>query len=255
MIAPDGSFSDQVGMAGSSFAEGIGLPIPATYPSGQFGWVRKLSAGAPVDTDNNSRDFSYVAVDSNDSGHGSPALGVPTPSNLSSPQLHNDVLQSWLVDPKALASAYPNRIISGGNLIINRTVVNCSGQVPVPGGPCANAPGGTLGVTFTSLRFRITGLTTINSPGAGAGQAVLEAMKSPATGEVVNLSGGGSATVSVLPLDAPSAARMGGLNATWTATAGLPSGGLKPGDRINVEFEFHIVQGGSFNFAYNTEGR
>ncbi len=258
LVAPSGSVIDKVGFAGapSGFYAGTGLSVPPSLPSGQFGWVRNVSSGAPVNTNDNASDFSFVSTNDLEPANGSPVLGAPGPGNLVSPIVHNDVLQSSLLDPSVSQSSAPNRIYSAGSpgtLIVNRVFTNCSGQTPTPGTPCANVPAGTAAKTVTRLRFRITGVTTVNSPGAGSRQAVLKADTSTGETGLAPAPCSGTTDVVGLPLDSPSVSGSGGLNATWTATAELPSGGLAPGECINVEFEFDVTQTGQFNFAYNAE--
>jgi hypothetical protein len=248
---------DKVGFVGvgGGFSAGTALSLPPAFPSGEFAWIRKYSAGAPVNTNDNAADFTYVSTSDNDAAHGSPVLGAPGPGNLVSPRARNDILQSGLLSPSVPAASSPNRIVSNTSprtMIVNRTVTNCSGQPQV--GACLHAPAGTTAQTVTRLRFRITALTTLNSPGAGASQAVLKADSSAnQTGLPGANSCNGSTTVLGLTLDAPSTSGSGGLGSTWTATPKLPPGGLAPGQCINVAFKFDITQGGSFNFAYNAE--
>jgi hypothetical protein len=255
VVAPDGTATDAVGFTGAPADDrsGAGLATPSTLPTGQFAWVRNHSNGQPVNTHDNASDFSFIAASDNDATHGSPVLGAPSPSDLDSPLVHNDILQSSLLDPGRGASVSPNQIYTSGSpgtLIVNRTLTNCSGQAPVAGTPCANNPANTTPMTVTRLRFRITALTTLDSPGAGSAQAVLEADSSSGEPGI----GPGGSDVLGLPLDVPpSEAGMGGLNATWTATADLPSGGLLPDHSINVEFRFNVPQAGGFTFAYDSE--
>ena len=218
LVAPGGAVIDRVGFAGApaGFFAGTGLSAPAALPGSQFAWVRNVSAGRPVNTSNNAADFSYLALSGNDTAHGSPVLGAPGPGNLVSPIVHNDILQSGLLDPSAAAGSSPNRIFTAGSpgtLIINRTITNCAGQPRT--GACAGAPAGSTAQTVTRLRLRITGLTTLDSPGAGATQAVLKADSS--TGET-GLPGAntcnGSTNVIGLPLDSPSVSGSGGLGST-----------------------------------------
>ncbi len=257
LVAPGGAVIDRVGFAGApaGFFAGTGLTVPPALPAAQFAWVRNVSAGAPVNTSDNAADFSYVAAGDNDTAHGSPVLGAPGPGNLVSPVVHNDILQSGLLDPGVSAGSSPNRIFTAGSpgtLIINRTITNCSGQPRA--GACANALAGTTARTVTRLRLRVTGLTTLDSPGAGATQAVLKADSSSGeTGLAGANTCSGSTAVMGLTLDSPSVSGLGGLGSSWTATAGLPAGGLAPGQCINVEFKFDVAQGGRFSFAYNAE--
>jgi hypothetical protein len=255
LVAPGGAAIDRVGFAGSppEFFAGTALSVPKALPTGSFAWIRNFSAGAPDNTSDNKADFSYVATNDNDAAHGSPVLGAPGPADLVSPIVHNDILQSGLLDPSVSASSYPNRIYTRGSpatLVINRTITNCSGLPR--NGACVHAQPGFSPLTVTRLRFRITGLTTLHSPGAGSSQAVLKADTSSGEG---GMSGANacdrSTAVTGLTLDSPSSSGSGGLGSTWSAT--LPFGGLGSGQCINVEFEFNVSQGGKFNFAYNAE--
>jgi hypothetical protein len=259
LVALGGAVADAVGFQGAptTFYTGTPLTVPGTPPTGEYTWVRKSSGGLPVNTGNNSADFTFVSTSDNDSGHGSPVLGTASPSGLRSPSWHNDILQSSLLDPSVSATAYPNRVYTAGSpgtLIVNRTLWNCSGQPQT--GACANAASGTRAMTVTKLRFRITGLTTLNSPVAGGRQAVLAADTSNGESGLSDANANscnGSRAVLGLPLDAPSSSGAGGLGATWTATAELPAGGLAPGGCVNVEFEFDVAQTGTFSFSYNAE--
>jgi len=173
LLDPSGSVEDAVGFtdAPSGYASGTGIPEPDAYPTAQYGWVRTFADGAPVNTQNNSADFSYVAVGDDDATHGSPVLGDPTPSNVHSPVVHNEILQSTLLDPNVAATAAPNQIVTRGQngaddtVVFNRTLTNCSGLDPTAVTNCANAESGTTAMNVTDLQFRITGLTTDDSPG------------------------------------------------------------------------------------------
>ncbi len=248
---------DAVGFAGapSGFYSGTGLTVPPRLPTDDDAWVRRFSDGAPVDTDDNASDFAFVAVSAGDVTPSDAELGAPAPSDLASPIVHNNVLQSSLLDPGVSAAAAPNQLYTAGSpgtLILNRVLTNCSGQAPAPGTACANVPAGTTPMTVTRLRFRITGLTTLGAPGSGATQAVLEADSSSGESGLA-LSGGGTANPLGLTLDAPSISGMGGLDATWTATSLLPPGGLRAGAAIDVEFRFSVPKTGTFSFGYNSE--
>ena len=263
VIAPDGTSVDAVGFADASggLYAGTPIPLPASVASGDYAWARNFADGAPVDTGDNAADFAYVATGGDSGPAGSPVLGAPGPEDLASPVVHNDILQSSLLDPGAAQNASPNTVYtpgsngSPGTLIINRVLTNCSAQPQ--SGACVNGPGaGSVPQTATRLRFRVTGLTTIDSPGAGPAQAVLEAETSSGDGPYP-LSAGGSASGLGLALDAPSTTGMGGLNSTLTATGDLPGApsapGLAPGASIDVEFAFSVAQTGAFSFAYNAE--
>ena len=212
--------------------------------------------GVPVDTRDNQGDFALVSTDPAASGPGA-QLGAPAPRGNGSPTARNDILQSGLLDSSVPAQAAPNLIDSSDSprtLTINRTLTNCSGQPST--GACANAADDSTAHAVSRLWFRVTRLTTIGSPGAGGSQAVLEADNS--SGETAvsgatqcGLAGQLSGDVQPLTLLAPSTAGLAGLNSTWSVT--LPNGGLQPGQCINIEFTFDVLQAGTFTFAYNTE--
>jgi Lamin Tail Domain/FG-GAP-like repeat len=244
LIGPSGQTVDAVGFGSvaSAYREGAALaPVTAI---GQLAFVRRSADGAPVDTGENAADF--VAVDTAADGTTAAQLGAPRPDNSTAPTVKNDFLQSTLVDASKTAAQSPNRVLAPGQLTINRTIVNCSGSAktdPATSAACVNAAT-TSGKTITKLRFRITDLTTVGTPGTG--KAVLKAVaSSDATTDGIAVKG--------LPLDAPSASTGGGLNSTLTATSLLPAGGLAPGQSINVAFTFTIVKSGKFAFGYNTE--
>ncbi len=244
LIGPSGATVDAVGFGSvaAGYKEGTALtPVTAL---GELAFVRRFADGAPVDTGDNAADF--VAVDTAADGSTSAQLGAPRPDHTTAPTVKNDFLQSTLLDPAKTASQSPNRVVGGGQLTVNRRIVNCSGSAktdPATAAACVNAAT-TSGKTVTKLRFRITDLTTVGTPGAG--KAVLKAVaSSDATTDGISIRG--------LPLDAPSASTGGGINSTLTATSLLPAGGLAPGQSINVAFTFAVVTAGKFVFAYNTE--
>ena len=254
LVATDGAVIDAVGFAGApaGFATGAGIPFPAALPpaTDQYGWLRKFSAGSPVNTNDNASDFEFISTGDNDAAHGSPVFGAPDAPGLQSTVNRNGALQSSLLDPTVSTNSSPNRIFqpgvggAPGTLIINRTIINCTGS---SSGPCVNTSPSDMLANTIVLHLRITDLTTVGSPGAGPGQAVLEAVSSP---------GGtfGGVTVAGLTLQQPpNQPNGGGVNSTWDASVDLPSTGLLPGSGINVEFEFKVIQGGKFNFAYNAE--
>ena len=255
LVAPHATVIDRVGFQGApaGFFAGTGLSVPAALPTGQFAWIRRISGGVPVSTNNNAADFVFVSTNDNDAAHGSPVLGAPGPANLLSPIVRNDILQSGLLDPAAAAASFPNRVIHPGpprTLLINRTIFNCSGVHTTAA--CQSAPTGTTATTITGLRIRITQLTTVDSPGAGTSQAVLKADNSPGTGAVTggNLCNGHT-QVQAETLQSPSVSGSGGIGSSWTVP--LPAGGLQAGQCVNVSFQFDVTQGGTFSFAYNTE--
>ncbi len=246
LLNPNGTVVDAAGEkvappAGtvSDFSEPLGTttsgsPAPTSTPTGQFSYTRNFSAGLPVNTQNNSSDFSLLAVD----GSGGSTIGTPGAQDLASPVFHNDILQSSLIDPAQSANAAPNFSFNPGTGIvdINRQLTNCAGQATT--GPCVNAPANTASATVTRLQFRVTGLTT----------GVLLAVTSPG-GTVTGPNG--SDTVLPLTLASPAASSGGGVDSVLTAA--LPTGGIPAGSSVDVEFQFHAVGTGAYTFAYNAE--
>jgi predicted outer membrane repeat protein len=254
--ASEGSV-DAIGFvsAPAGYHAGVQLTVPSSLPSGEFAWVRKFADGALLNTGDNASDFVLVSTSAaSDPPADDAVLGAPGPQDSGSEVVHNDILQSSLLDPVAAEDVSPNMTYTAGSdgqpgtLIINRVLTNCSATATAVAA-CVNGPGsGSPAETATRLRFRITGLSTV---GSNTGTAVLDAEAS--SGESALTWSGGSGSPLGLPLDAPSTAGEGGLNSTLTATADLPAGGLTPGASVDVEFEFRVVTTGSFTFAYNTE--
>lgn len=215
-----------------------GTPMPERTFIGQGAYIRRSVAGRPQDTDDNAADF--VAVDTRaDEGSGT-ILGAPRPDRWDGPTNRNDVLQSSLVDPSKASTAAPNRVVGGGYMTINRAVTNCSGGLTT--GACVNADRSAEAVRITKLRFRVTALSTYGNSSA----ALLRLVSSDDASY-------GALGVRGLPLDGPSPASGGGLNASQVATQLLPDGGLAPGQSINVAFRFKVDRGGAYTFGYDTE--
>ena len=106
------------------------------------------------------------------------------------------------------------------------------------------------GGTVTRLRFRIVGLTTLNSPVLYTGQAELRALNST---DFVVATSLGALTVKGLTLEAPAdqGTTGGGLNASYTVA--LPSGGLAAGQSIDVNFRLGVKVAGRFSFNLTIE--
>jgi hypothetical protein len=230
LVAPDGAVTDAVGMttADPSYREGAGLTAPSTN-SAQLGFMRKLAGGLPVDTNDNAADFVLVATDGDTNNHGAGAVfGAPGPMGLASPLQRNDIVQSSLFAPSVAAGSAPNRTYDATTkaLTVRRTITNTSASQ-----------------TITALRLRITGITTYGT--ATSAQAILLAETS--TSETV----AGKAVEGITLDNPPSPPAGGGVGSSLTVP--LPSGGLAPGQSINIDLVFHVVRGGSFSFAYNSE--
>ncbi len=244
LVDSSGATVDAVGTtsAPASLREGAGL-APVAF-AGQGAYVRRSAAGRPVDSGDNAADFR--ALDTAATTGAGTVLGAPRPDGVFGPTNRNDILQSSLLDPSAAASASPNRVVRPATagqpalLTINRTITNCSGGSTAPA--CANADRSAPALTVTKLRFRITELSTVGASDA----AILRVVG----GEDASYGGLG---VRGLPVDAPSPASGGGLNATLTATQLLPAGGLVPGASITVAFTFRVDRAGAYRIGYDTE--
>ncbi len=233
VMAGDGTVTDAVGMTGSPPDLHAGTPLTVPVQTrAQSDYVRVYAAGVPVDTNNNAADFRFVATDVNATiDHGTPGatLGAPGPAGLASSVNANAFAPSTLLDPKVAASAPPNRSYdpTTKSLVVRRTITN------------------TSKVAITSLRLRITGMTTYGN--TTPSQAILELTSSAQPGGIID-----GYPIAPTTLDAPpSAPARGGLDSSVTVT--LPPGGLAPGASINIGIGFHVVRGGSFSFAYNVE--
>jgi hypothetical protein len=234
---------DRVGFTGpgSGFIEGTNLtPISTTLSAGdQYSHVRKLLSGRPQDTNNNANDFVLVST-SGLVGATPAELGAPGPQNATGPVQRNAVIKASLVDGAQASSAPPNRVRSGqvvpngafGTLSIQRRFTN------------------TTTAPITRLRFRITDITTLNSPVASSPQADLRVLSS--TGIVTDSTGALVRTVSGLTLEQPpDQPNGGGLNSSLTAIP--PGGALDAGASIEVQFLLGVQQEGNFRFFVNVE--
>ncbi len=262
--APGGAVSDSVGYAGTTYALGTGLTRPV-YPTGdtsEIAFVRRFSAGVPVDTGENVADFVLVAPDAGTASYGqTTVLGSPSPSNSGSPSQVNAVAQSYLLDPTVGEGAAPNLVYTPptngqpvtasnpGTLLIRRTITNTSNS------------NGLSPVTITRLQIRITGLSTygeqsdpvFGDPTAPGDAALLADAGEPAA-SVENSAGTSSLAVAQTTLNPPGS----GLNSTLSVTLPLQTGstsavGLVPGQSVNVAVAFNVYHGGPFSFAYNVE--
>ncbi len=262
VTAPDGHYSDAVGytdapainnLGESWYVSGTGLTVPAS-PAGDgagAAFVRRYTDGVPVDTGDNAADFVLVAPDAGPTTYGGLAeLGVASPADAAAPVAHAEILQAGAV--AGGVSYAPGVDGQPGQLTVNQTITNCSGQTLT--GACVNATAAPA-ASVTRLQLQLTSLTTTGSPGAGAGQAVLIPETSTATSPAApTCAGTGSLT-----LLAPSVSGIGaGLNSVWDATSQLPgatgqnpAGGLPAGACVNVQLRFAVLQAGRYSFGYN----
>jgi uncharacterized repeat protein (TIGR01451 family) len=218
---------------------------PAEGSTSQYSFVRKIGAGGlPQDTNNNSADFAVVsttptvAVGSN----ATPILGAPGPENTFSPLQRTSLFAVGLIEPNALSTDPPNRVRdtnqtalitapNAGTMEIRRRYTNNTGGA------------------VTRLRFRITGITTLNSPVIYTGQADIRSLSSSDFAILTSL---GSLTVKGTFLEAPSdqSTTGGGLNSSLTVMLGSP---LANGQSLDVNFLLGIKTNGRFAFNITIE--
>jgi hypothetical protein len=227
------STADELYIEGGSLSPASGITTDSEHA-----FVRKLTSGTPRDTDNNSADFVLVATNPLVVGNNA-VLGAPGAENRISPTQRNSVIKASLIDPQVAPTMPPNRVRSSfganatnaafGTLSIQRRFKN------------------TLGVPVTRLRFRVVDITTFNN--RVPGNTDLRVLSS--TGQVTTSSGTVVATVNGLTLEQPAQPNGGGLNSTLTVA--LPSGGLAPGNTIDVQFLLGVQEQGDFRFLINVE--
>jgi hypothetical protein len=246
-----GSRLDAAGFstAGALYIEGGGLsPASGITTDSEHAFVRKLTTGTPQDTDNNSADFVLVATEPLVVGNNA-VLGAPGAENRSSPIQRNAAIKGSLIDPQcagfgaATSGCARVRTAAGANpttaqygtLRIRRKFTNT-----------------TNNVNLTTLRFRVVGITTLGSPGAGSGQADLRVVSSSPADFNVTLTDGSVVPVRGTQVETPPAQpNGGGLNsAVITITTATP---LAPGASVNIEFTLGVQQQGAFSFFVNVE--
>jgi hypothetical protein len=150
-----------------------------------------------------------------------------------------------VIDPAVAASVAPNRVrdttaigpnAAAGTLSIRRTVTN------------------NTGANVTRLRFRITDITTLNTPGytPGGSQADMRVLSS--TDFTATITGGQQVLVRGTTLETPPAQSMGGgLHSSLSVGVVSLSQPLAPGQSIRVQFLLGVQQTGSFRFFFNIE--
>ncbi|MDQ1613338.1 MAG: endonuclease mitochondrial [Pyrinomonadaceae bacterium] len=230
------------------YTEGGGLtPGGGITSNSEHAYVRKQTSGTPQDTDNNSSDFVLVATDPVAVGNGA-VLGAPGAENRTSPTQRNNVIKGSLIDPQcggfgaATSGCARVRTAAGANpttaqygtLRIRRKFTN------------------TTGANVTTLRFRVVGISTLGSPGAGSGQADLRVISSSPADFSVTLTDGSVVPVKGTQVETPPAQPLGGgLNsAVVTITTATP---IAAGDSVNIEFTLGVQQEGAFSFFVNVE--
>jgi hypothetical protein len=226
---------DSVGFNGlaSPFREGTGLlPAAGMTADGEHSFLRNQASGFPADTNNNRDDFVFVTDPATVSG-ASPVLGVPGPESRTSPVQRNSYFQVTV--PPGVSSSLRQTsppVTNGdlGTLSLRRRFINQSGSA------------------ITKLRFRVTNLTTVNSPIVYASQADVRVLNA-------TLSGLSSTTLKAATLDpALSQPQGGGVNTSLLVSGSLTlSEPLQSGQSIDVEFLLGVMRGGSYKFIITLE--
>ena len=223
------------------YREGAGL-TPVEVVDAEQSFARKLgSTGLPQDTGDNAADFVLISKTADAFGAAAQAiLGAPGPENKNSPIQRNATIKPSLVDAACAGFGAANtgcaRVREGGN--------------------APNAAFGTLtirrrftnktGATVNSLRFRITDMTTLGTPGTAA-LADLRAVDSTDVEATVN---GNNVIIKGTLLESPHPLG-GGLNSTLLLP--LMGNSLAPNASIDVQFRLGVERNGSFRFFVNVE--
>ena len=230
------------GVADAVYREGAGLsPADGVTTDGEFTFLRRLSSGLPLDTDDNETNFLFVATDAGTYNSRQALLGAPGPENSSSPVVRNTQVSLTVLDPAVSASQPPNRVrdftsdvannSTFGTLSIRRTLTN------------------NTGANITRLRFRITDITTFPTSGPYAD------VRARTSGDVsVTVTGGANRTVLGTTLEEPPAQpNGGGHNATLAAGTVTLAQPLANGQSIDLQFLLGIQTTGTFRFFLNVE--
>ena len=237
---------DAVGFTSSAslYREGAGLALLGAN-SGQYCFFRKLNFGTPLDTGDNVADLAFVATDAGVYGSLVAILGGPGPENLASPIQRNASVSTTMLDPAVGSNVAPNRVrdttaigpnAAAGTLSIRRTITN------------------NTGANVTRLRFRVTDITTLNTPGYSPGGSQADMRVLSCTDFTATITGGQQILVRGTTLETPPAQGMGGgLHSSLLVGVISLSQPLAPGQSISVQFLLGVQQSGSFRFFVNVE--
>ena len=230
------------GVADAVYREGAGItPAGGVTTDGEITFLRRLSNSVPVDTDDNEANFGLLATDGGVYNSRQSALGAPGPENTSSPITRNSQISLTVLDPAVSSSQPPNRVRSFtadpannstfGTMSIRRTLTNLTGT------------------NITSLRFRITDITTYPT---GGGYADLRARTSSTVS--VTVTGGANKTVQGTTLEEPpTQPNGGGYNSTLAAGTVTLAAPLANGQSVDLQFLLGIQTTGTFRFFLNVE--
>ena len=250
---------DAVGFSSTSnplFREGDGLP-PIVTVNDEHSLVRKLTSGYPQDTNNNAADFLFISITGGSyGGTVASVLGAPGPENLSSPVQRNNAVRASLIDPSQGSSSPSNR---ARNSTPNQAVCTGYGGCPLGTLSIRRSYMNLTGANISRLRFRVTDVTTLHSPGYVAcpdpnncAQADVRFITSPDI--IVTRADGSTVTARGTVIDQPPAQYYGGgVNATLTVGGITMDTPLRSGESVGVQFLLAIHQMGSFRFLVNVE--
>jgi hypothetical protein len=172
-------------------------------------------------------------------------LGAPGPENLASPLYRYITLPVSLLDPAVGANVAPNRVrdttavgpnAAAGTMSLRRTVTN------------------NTGANVTRLRFRVSDITTLNTPGYSPGGSQADMRVLSSSDFNVTITGGQQVTVRGTTLETPPAQGMGGgLHSSLVLGVISLSQPLAPGQSISFQWLLGVQQSGSFRFFLNVE--
>jgi hypothetical protein len=226
---------DAVGFDGvaTPFREGTGLsPATGITANAEYCFTRYQGGALPKDTNNNAQDFVLVATDPGLITQASAILGAPGPENRTSPVQRTNWFTVSVPSgvSSSLRTASP-AVTNGdlGTLSLRRRFTNqTSNQV-------------------TKLRFRVTDMTTINSPMIYATQADVRVLNAT----LVGLSG---TTLKATTLEPPEQPKGGGVNSSLLVNGSLTlPEPLAQGASIDVEFLLGVMRSGSYRFIISIE--
>jgi CSLREA domain-containing protein len=244
-------FSNLTGALADLFREGAGLTSPGAN-DGEYSFVRNLTTGFPLDTNDNAHDFFFVSTDGGNYGDVPSTLGAPGPENLASPVQHNNLIKASPIDP------------------------GCTGTSVTPGDACAryrdttpdpdashNSALGTLSIRrkftnttnqpVTQLRFRVVDVTT-RAGGASPPAGTADVRVRSSQNFTATTSGGGNVFIKGLTLEEPpTQSAGGGLNSTLAAGTITLQTPLAANGAINLDFLLGVQQSGRFRIFVNVE--
>jgi len=238
-------FGSNTGANCDTLREGTNLAAAGGSTS-QYSFVRKIGAGGlPQDTSNNAVDFAIVSNTPTVAvgGNATPVLGAPGPENALSLLQRTSLFAVGLIEPNALSTDPPNRVRDANQTALI-TAPN-AGTMEIRR-RYTNNTGGTV----TRLRFRLTGITTLNSPVIYTGQADIRSLT---TSDFTITTSLGMLTVKGTVLESPSDQGTTGGGVNSSLTVALPGGGLANSQTLDVNFLLGIKTNGRFAFNITIE--